>query len=395
MERLRPDQIADFQRCFARAMGFDPDPVIEARMLDLFELPGCFCAFDGAEVVGTVGAYRFGLSTPGGPDLDAVGTTVVGVLPTHRRRGILRSLMAAHLGWAREAGLHVAGLWASEPSIYPRFGYGLATRRGGWSVDTAGLGLDPERPEYRLRYVDVPSDAVCAVYEAYRRVRAGALTRSQTWWRHRRWNEDPMRRGSFGAIQLVVAELDDEPKAYLQYRRKSVWEEGRPRDVVLVEELIGEPAARRALWRLVLEMDLVAEVVSYNLPVDEPLPWLLGQHRGASLHQEDALWLLPLDPIRLLTSRRFTVDAQLRMELTDSDVRSVALEVEGGAAHAEVSAGLPHLKLRLADLPALVWGEVSATLLEASGRLDGDAESLAKADLLFSTATRPWCSERF
>src|SRR5215208_5759027 len=82
-------------------------------------------AFDGGRPVGLAAAYAFDLSIPGG-ELPCAGVTWVGVLPTHRRRGILRDFMRRQLADAREWGEPIAALWASEAAIYGRFGYGLA-----------------------------------------------------------------------------------------------------------------------------------------------------------------------------------------------------------------------------------------------------------------------------
>ena len=49
-------------------------------------------AFDGGKPVALAGAYKFDLTSPGG-QLPCAGVTWVGVMPTHRRRGILRDLM--------------------------------------------------------------------------------------------------------------------------------------------------------------------------------------------------------------------------------------------------------------------------------------------------------------
>ena len=56
---------------------------------------GCTPLSDGA-VVGGGGAFTFDLSVPGG-SLRCGGVTVVGVYPTHRRRGVLRAVMDAQL----------------------------------------------------------------------------------------------------------------------------------------------------------------------------------------------------------------------------------------------------------------------------------------------------------
>ena len=58
------------------------------------------------------------------------------VLATHRRRGILRRIMAYQLDDVARRGEPVAILNASESSIYTRFGYGLATFFQSWQIDT-------------------------------------------------------------------------------------------------------------------------------------------------------------------------------------------------------------------------------------------------------------------
>ena len=68
------------------------------------------------------------------------GVTAVGVQPTHRRRGVLRSMMDAQLRDVHERGEPIAALWASEETIYGRFGYGLASwARRAQSSRTSGM----------------------------------------------------------------------------------------------------------------------------------------------------------------------------------------------------------------------------------------------------------------
>ena len=88
--------------------------------------------YDGDQIVGGGGAFSFQMTVPGGI-VPVAGVTMVGVMPTHRRQGVLRALMARQLADVRAAGEPMAALWASEGSIYQRFGYGLATVNG--SVD--------------------------------------------------------------------------------------------------------------------------------------------------------------------------------------------------------------------------------------------------------------------
>ena len=48
------------------------------------------------EIVGGAGAFPFEMSVPGGT-IACGGVTVVGVSPTHRRRGVLRTMMDTQL----------------------------------------------------------------------------------------------------------------------------------------------------------------------------------------------------------------------------------------------------------------------------------------------------------
>src|SRR6186997_3401788 len=52
--------------------------------------------FDDGEIVAGAGAFPFDLPVPGGA-LPCAGVTVVGVLPSHRRRGLLRRMMDTQL----------------------------------------------------------------------------------------------------------------------------------------------------------------------------------------------------------------------------------------------------------------------------------------------------------
>src|SRR5437867_1253982 len=82
-------------------------------------------AYDGGRAIGVATSLDFELTVPGG-QLPMAGVTWVGVLPTHRRRGVLRELMRLQLEDLRRRGEPLAGLWASESLIYGRFGYGLS-----------------------------------------------------------------------------------------------------------------------------------------------------------------------------------------------------------------------------------------------------------------------------
>src|SRR4051795_11119731 len=141
-------------------------------------------AFEDGAFVGGAGAFPFELSVPGG-SLPCAGVTAVGVHPTHRRRGVLRSMMDTQLRDVHERGEPIAALWASEETIYGRFGYGIASWGGElkvpheWDAFAEPLELDGT-----TRFV-TPEEArglFPPVYEAVRNGRPGMTSRSETWW---------------------------------------------------------------------------------------------------------------------------------------------------------------------------------------------------------------------
>src|ERR671932_1107954 len=109
--------------------GMTPTQERMQRFLDQITLERMHAAWSDGAIVGGAAAFAFELTVPGG-DVPTAGVTVVGVYPTHRRRGVLRAMMRAQLDDAHERGEPIAALFASEETIYGRFGYGVASWMG-------------------------------------------------------------------------------------------------------------------------------------------------------------------------------------------------------------------------------------------------------------------------
>ncbi|MFL5737157.1 MAG: GNAT family N-acetyltransferase, partial [Actinomycetota bacterium] len=120
------DEFTSAVLAIGQYFGMVPEEERMQRFTNLLPLERMYGAWSDGAIVGGAGSFEFTLTVPGG-DLPTAGVTVVGVLPTHRRRGVLRSLMRKQLDDAHERGEPLAALWASEESIYGRFGYGLAS----------------------------------------------------------------------------------------------------------------------------------------------------------------------------------------------------------------------------------------------------------------------------
>src|SRR5258708_12979217 len=179
-------------------------------------------AFDGERMVGTTLALSFGLTVPGGDVIGAAGVSGVSVLPTHRRRGILSSLMRRQLADIAAGSEPVAALFASESVIYGRYGYGPAADQYSFTFprgDGAFRSLPAAaQPAPRLRLAD-PKDAVAAmkaVYEAVRPTRPGMLTRHDGWGQAHIADPEFMREGS-SPIRCVIPEHQPGPPRYPPY----------------------------------------------------------------------------------------------------------------------------------------------------------------------------------
>ena len=141
--------------------GWQPTSEDAERFSKILPLERMLAVFDDGRIVAGAGAYPQELTLPGGP-VACAGVTVVGVLPSHRRKGLLRRMMEAQLRDVRERGEPVAALWASEETIYGRFGYGLASMGMHVEAKRDRVRIRPELPrEGSFRLIDHRRDTTC------------------------------------------------------------------------------------------------------------------------------------------------------------------------------------------------------------------------------------------
>ncbi len=175
----RPDEIGVFlntvETAFFGEIRDDDAPRL-ARIIDHDRL---FVALDDDLMGGGGGTFSFSLTVPGG-EAPAGGITMVGVLPSHRRRGILTELMRRQLEDCHRRGEPLAILLASEGPIYQRFGYGLASYWCHIDIERerAIFKNDPG-PSGRTRLVerDEALKVLPAVYDRVRAVSPGMFRR--------------------------------------------------------------------------------------------------------------------------------------------------------------------------------------------------------------------------
>jgi predicted acetyltransferase len=358
-------------------------------------------AFDGRAVVGGAGAIPFELSIPGGK-LPCAGVTVVGVLPTHRRRGILDRMMRAQLADVRERGEPVAALWASEETIYGRFGYGLASQDVMIRAPRAHAALRLELPERtgttRLVDHDEALKLFPRIYDRVRRRSPGFISRTKDWWELRKLDDSPERRRGAGALNRLVLDLDGRYAGYALYRIKLEFEEATNKSEVHILEAIGDsPVATRELWRYLLAIDWVDEIQCDLLSPDHPLFLLVQRPNRLNWKVFDALWLRLVDVGAALSARAVTGDGRLTFDVSADPILPDNVgtwTVEGGTARR--SSRRPDIRLDVQGLASAYLGGFTFAELARAGRVEEVTRGgVARADALYRVDAKPWCPEIF
>lgn len=353
-------------------------------------------AFDGDKPVALAGAYAFDLSIPGGA-LPCAGVTWVGVMPTHRRQGILRDLMQRQLEDVHAWQEPIAALWASESSIYGRFGYGQAATAVEARSDRARFALRAQ-PRGSVRLVD--ADEALAlfppVYDRVRARRSGMLSRDERWWKEHKL-ADPERWRHGASIKFYAAvEVDGAVEGYSYYRVKDEWEDGFAKgEVRVMEALTTSIEAEKALWGFLHGIDLVARVRVYHIDPGSPLPLLVHDPRALNRRVGDGLWLRLVDVDAALRARSYKPGEAVVLEVTDElcPWNAGRYRVGDDAGRTDDTADLA---LDVADLASAYLAGHDFHLLARAGlvdeRVDGAAEA---ATLLFRTDLPPYCPEVF
>ncbi|MFI5696082.1 GNAT family N-acetyltransferase [Kribbella sp. NPDC051586] len=357
-------------------------------------------ATDDGQLVGHTGTVSHRMTVPGG-QLPVAGVTMVGVRPTHRRRGILRDLMLAQLTDIHEAGTEpLAALTASEPVIYPRFGYGLASDHQEIVVPKASRTLRPVAgiDDVRIRYVDVrESLARCAVLRNKLALeRPGMFQHDERWQEFVISNNLLSNTSNASKLRCVLAERDGELTGFAYYRTKRA-EKGYV-DVLRVHAV--DLASHAALWRYLLEPDLLSETHCEMVASDDPLLDLLLDPRAPSPITRDGVWVRPVDVGTALAGRTYARDVDVVIEVIDDFLpwNAGRWHLDGGPAGAacESTSRDADLTLQVRDLGAVYLGRPSLARLGRAGLVEEHtAGALSATAEAFSTTRLPFLDTGF
>jgi predicted acetyltransferase len=406
---IRPiaaEEVAEFQRCLGIAFGRIDPPGHLSTWAALLDPQRCLAALDGGDMVGGTAVVTLGITVPG--TIVPTGALVAAAIaPTHRRQGLLRTMMQRHLHDMHDRGEVLSALWTSEWPIYGRFGYGVATLATRYEIDPARAKFArPPCPAAAGRVSMVDAETALAVmptvYDRVRATQVGAPERPTLWWRHL-FSDTESRRQGFSPLQFVLHHSDaGEADGYAAYRIKG----GQDADdlatsqVRILELMAASPEAYEALWHFCLNIDLVMMVEAENRPVDDAVIHLLADGRRLRRRISDGMWLRLVDVPAALRLRHYRTAGALTLRLEDAvcpwNQGNFRLEATPSGAECVPTDGEPDLELGVAELAGAYLGTSPLHAMAGAQRVhELTPGALAAADTLFAWTPAPWCPNVF
>ncbi|MFI8849343.1 GNAT family N-acetyltransferase [Streptomyces sp. NPDC053499] len=400
LRRVSEQEFAPWARMIADTYGMDRSEEELADQRAATDLDRTLAVFDEGEPVAGASIYGRILTVPGGV-LPVAGIASVGVAPTHRRRGILTSMMRAQLSSLYEQQLEpVAALRPSEAGIYGRYGYGPATVGNRMRCDRRAMRFRADTDlgdgTVRLRHPVEARPLLAEMYDQVRTATVGWPDRQTAHWTVR-LADYPHRRGSATSLRCAVhQERDGRATGYALYRHNSVPDGlgGEAGVVEVVELATYSRQAYAVLWRFLAGIDLVTWI-DYEGAVDEPLPHLLVDPRAVQARPVDRLWLRLADVDRALASRGYSIPLDVVLDVRDDfcpwNSGRHRLQAEAGNVLCERTSAPADIRLTAAELGAAFLGGTTLTALAAAGLVEElRPGALFLASAAFRGEREPW-----
>lgn len=343
---------------------------------------------------GIYGVRPMEMSLPGGDVVPIAGLTWVGVHPDARRRGVLAAMMTDHLARTRDAGTAVSALHASEAAIYGRFGYGNAVITHqvslGRGTTFTAPHLEDEVAGITTHLLDMAAPGVTERMRACQLDAApdfpGTIIGLPDFFRLMA-HETPDQLRDKERRRIIFARRDGQDIGFTGLRREHKWNDARPSGTVVVGTFCGGPAARLALARRVVDLDLMGTTKLENVGVDDPvLGWVGGPRGTGDLKTWDSTWVRLVDVEAAWPLRSYESDCDVVVEVQDRHAPWNAgrwrLTASSGSGAASRTDSPADVTLDVAALGAGFLGHGIGGLLRAGlvqeHRLDAYAE-LARA----------------
>ena len=316
----------------------------------------------------------------GGSLVPMAGLTWVGVHPDHRRRGVLNAMVRHHLEQTRREGLALSCLHASEPVIYGRYGYGLASQAATLSVSRGATftapGLDTAAKALETRLAtETGPDLVTRVMECELRVAArlpGSVVGGESYYTAV-LRETPEQLRDKEQRRMLFATRDGVDVGLAAFRRTHKWEQHRPNGTLEVAALVGEPDARLALLRRLVDLDLMGTVKLPEVAVDDPIWHWVGPRSASDVIPVDSLWVRIVDLPAALPLRWYAEACDVVVDVTDAHAPwqdgRWRIVVGGGEGRAERTGADADIELPVAALGSAYLGGGNLVALLRAGQL--------------------------
>lgn len=406
IRRTKPDELRAASDAFRTALLFPPssdddwaNPPLVASFVDFISVS----AWDDALCVGHAGAFPFVTAVPGGARLATAGVSRIGVRQTHTRRGVLTTAMHQLLREAADAGMVLASLRASEAVIYQRFGFAVAGDTWDIEIDRrAGARVTAPVAQGAIRILD-RAETLATIAELHERVgfdRPGAIGRPR--WMHERFLDDAI--GLKKAAHVIVhTNTDGVDDGWAQYSLE--WLESSVNHVggkCTVDDVWGAtPAVELALWKFILELDLIDVVHAGERPLDDAVRFgLSSQRHYLSRRRSDEQWLRLIDVDAALSARTYnSSSAVVTVAVSDPlfPANCGTWEISSaGARRSGVTADNADLATSINGVSAAYLGGTAWHDLWVGGVVHQQrAGALADADVLFASRPLPRCGTFF
>ncbi|MBT2211191.1 GNAT family N-acetyltransferase [Actinomadura sp. NEAU-AAG7] len=333
------------------------------------------------------------LAVPGA-FLDCSAITFVGVLPTHRRRGVLTAMMERMLTDAAAANRPVAALWASQSAIYGRYGFGLADRAISLEIDTSrplALRTEPDPRPLRLIDRDSAPEILGPIHTRALARRPGGLVRDAEWWDKNMLPAVDDDDEDFTEPRVAV--LDGEPGGYVIYRTH-----GEGTGHVRIDDLVADtPQVEAALWRYLASIDLTTKIKAPSRPVDDLIPHMVADFdRVEVTGSHGALWVRLVDAPAALRARSWATGDSLVIELLDERLPANQGRWRLAAGTCDRTEDALDLTLSAADLGAAYLGGTSVSTLARIGVVtEHTPDAAARLDRAFAVPLAPYTNDDF
>lgn len=345
-------------------------------------------AADPDRPVATIASWPAQLSLPGGATVPAGAISSVTVAPTHRRRGIARAMMEGELRLMAGRGIPIATLTVSEPMLYGRYGFAPAAAVAELTIDTRRALWRGPVPDGRIDFISRERLRALApaIHDRVRVTVPGELDVPASHWDvFARTQPDAKEPGKLRAIQYRDAAGEVRGVALYSVRENHDDFARSAADVVYL--LAEDDDAYAALWRFLLELDLIGELRAHEQPVDAPLMWMIEDQRGIVATVRDHHYLRILDVPRVLEARTYSAPGDFRLTVSDplgltegEYVLRVDVDGHGRVTRGGQDPAAVDVELGIGELSAILLGGVSPSVLAAAGRLrSSDTAALAHA----------------